>query len=225
MSEIDAVVFDIGETIVDRTREYAAWADFFGVPAHTFSAVFGAMIAGGASVAKVLEFFDGGDNPNALFERRADAGAAIVIDERDLYADVVETIEELKTLGYVVGIAGNQPASVSEQLRELELGADFIGSSSEWDVAKPSPEFFERAAAEAGTPPARTLYVGDQIDNDVLAPRRAGLKAARILRGPWGYLLRDEKAEAGCFAVIHTLDELASVLGPRDGAAKAPRAD
>ena len=53
----DAVVLDIGETVLDRTREYAAWARFFGVPPHTFSAVFGAMIARGSKVAQVIESF------------------------------------------------------------------------------------------------------------------------------------------------------------------------
>jgi hypothetical protein len=42
---IDAVVFDVGETSVDETREYGIWADRLGVPRHTFSSVFGAVIA------------------------------------------------------------------------------------------------------------------------------------------------------------------------------------
>ena len=44
---ISAVVFDVGECLVDETREYGAWADWLGVPRHTFSAVFGAVIARG----------------------------------------------------------------------------------------------------------------------------------------------------------------------------------
>src|SRR5439155_9454391 len=41
---IEAVVFDVGETLVNETREYGAWADWLGVPRHTFSSVFGAAI-------------------------------------------------------------------------------------------------------------------------------------------------------------------------------------
>jgi FMN phosphatase YigB (HAD superfamily) len=210
-----AVVFDIGETLLDRTREYAAWAEFFDVPAHTFSSVFGAMIARGGSVSDVLEFFGGGADTSALFERRAAAAASITIDDRDLYPDARASIRELRALGYVVGIAGNQPSTVSEQLRHLEPGADYIGSSSEWGVSKPSVEFFLRAAREAGASPAATIYVGDQLDNDVLAPLRAGLASVRVLRGPWGYLTRDADAEAGCLAVIHSLAELPKLLGAR----------
>ena len=209
-----AVVFDIGETLLDRTREYAAWARYFGVPAHTFSAVFGAMVARGASVADVLEFFGAGTNAPELFAQRAEADAAVTIDDDDLYPDVRETLRELKALGYAVGIAGNQPASVSDQLRRLDLGADFVGSSTEWGIAKPSPEFFARAAELAGAAPTDTVYVGDQLDNDVVAPQRAGLSAIRILRGPWGYLTRDSAVESGCLAVISTLSELRGALGP-----------
>jgi hypothetical protein len=35
------VVSDVGECLVDETREYGTWADWLGVPRHTFSAVFG----------------------------------------------------------------------------------------------------------------------------------------------------------------------------------------
>lgn len=45
---IRAVVLDVGECLVDETRRYAAWADRLGVsPPHTFSAVLGAVLAGG----------------------------------------------------------------------------------------------------------------------------------------------------------------------------------
>jgi hypothetical protein len=33
---IRAVFFDVGETIVDASREYGTWADWMGVPRHTF---------------------------------------------------------------------------------------------------------------------------------------------------------------------------------------------
>jgi hypothetical protein len=39
---IGAVVFDVGECLIDETREYGTWADWLGVPRHVFSAVFGA---------------------------------------------------------------------------------------------------------------------------------------------------------------------------------------
>ena len=210
----DAVILDIGETVLDRTREYAAWAAFFGVPAHTFSAVFGAMIARGAKVAQVIESFAPGTPYANLLEARRSAELDVGIREEDLYPDVRPALAELSSLGVVVGIAGNQPARTSDRLRELELGAAFIASSTDWGVAKPSPEFFVRAASEADTTPERTVYVGDQLRNDVLAPQAAGLLSVRIRRGPWGLIEQDESAEAGCLAVVDSLLQLAEVVAP-----------
>ena len=39
MSPIRAVWFDDGEVLINETREYGTWADWLGIPRHTFSAV------------------------------------------------------------------------------------------------------------------------------------------------------------------------------------------
>jgi hypothetical protein len=57
---IDTVFFDVGETIVDETREYGTWADWLGVPRHTFSAVFGAAIASGRDYRETFQYFKPG---------------------------------------------------------------------------------------------------------------------------------------------------------------------
>lgn len=54
---IDAVVFDVGETLVDETREYGTWADWLGVPRHTFSSVSGAVIALGMDYREAFQYF------------------------------------------------------------------------------------------------------------------------------------------------------------------------
>ena len=214
---IRAVVFDIGETLLDRTREYAAWAEFFDVPAHTFSAVFGGMIAAGGKVADVIESFAPGVGYPELLRQRAGRGIGVQLEERDLYPDVRAALEDLHGLGVAVGIAGNQPSSTSEQLRDLDLGVELVASSSDWGVSKPSADFFVRAASELGALPAQTVYVGDQLDNDVVAPQRAGLLSVRVIRGPWGYLTRDAAVEEGCLAVVHSLREVRSVLETDSG--------
>ena len=47
-------MFDVGETLIDETREYGTWADWLGVPRHTFSSVFGAVIALGMDYREVF---------------------------------------------------------------------------------------------------------------------------------------------------------------------------
>lgn len=213
MDQIRAVVLDIGETILDRSREYAAWAQFFGVPAHTFSAVFGGMITRGSKVAAVIESFAPGRDYSSLLAERERAGITVQLEERDLYPDVRDALVGLRQLGISIGIVGNQPAAVSAQLRSLDLDVDFIASSTDWGVSKPSPEFFARILESAGAAAGETVYIGDQLDNDVTAPLAAGMQAVRLIRGPWGYLMRDAAVEARCRAVIHSLTELPAVLG------------
>ena len=54
---IKSVVLDVGETLLDDTREFAAWADWIGVPRHTFSAVLGAVTAAGRDNVETFQFF------------------------------------------------------------------------------------------------------------------------------------------------------------------------
>jgi len=209
---VDAIVLDVGETVLDRSREYADWAAFFGVPPHTFSAVFGALVSRGATVNQVLEFFGGGRSAAELRRQRP---PSVVLAEGDLYPDARPAIAALAGLGVTVAVVGNQPAEVAEQLRALELGVAFVASSQEWGLAKPGAAFFARIAAELALPPARIAYVGDQLANDVAAPLQAGLRAIRLRRGPWGLLTSDAELEGRCLAVIDSLAELPAVLAAR----------
>ena len=44
---IRMVVFDVGETLVDETRQWSEWAEWLNVPKFTFLAALGAVIASG----------------------------------------------------------------------------------------------------------------------------------------------------------------------------------
>ncbi len=208
MLRIEAIFFDIGETILDRTREYAAWARALGIPPHTFSAVFGALTDQGASVDDVIRFFAPGIEVPAERRRLQAIGALPELAEVDLYPDARTSLDALAGLGLHVGVVGNQPRELGAQLRNLDLPARTVAVSAEWGVAKPSPEFFARIAAAADAPAERIVYVGDQLRHDILPAQAAGLGAIRIVRGPWGYLQRDPDIEAGCLAVVTSLGQV-----------------
>ena len=53
---VAAVVFDVGETLLDDSRECGAWADWIGVPRHTFSALLGAVTALGEDNARAFDY-------------------------------------------------------------------------------------------------------------------------------------------------------------------------
>src|ERR1700689_4463463 len=69
-----SVVFDVGETLLDDSREFGAWADWLDVPRHTFSAVLGAVTAEGRNNAETFQYFRPGFDLAAERQRREEAG-------------------------------------------------------------------------------------------------------------------------------------------------------
>jgi hypothetical protein len=80
---IRAVVLDVGETIVDESGEYGAWADWLGVPRHTFSAVMGAVIARGGDYRDSFQRFRPGFDLGTERKLRQEAGLPEGVREED----------------------------------------------------------------------------------------------------------------------------------------------
>jgi HAD superfamily hydrolase (TIGR01549 family) len=212
---ISAVVFDIGETLLDDTREFNAWADWIGIPRHTFSAVLGAVTAEGRNNAETFQYFRPGFDLIAERDLRERAGVGEQIEDGDLYPDARPALAELRNRGLWIGVAGNQTVRAAELLRALQLSIDGLATSGEWGVAKPDPAFFDHVAAMAPVPRDEILYVGDHRDNDVLPAAKAGLRSALIRRGPWGYLWADDPVVTNTATwVINSLNELPNLLRP-----------
>ena len=114
-----AVVFDIGETLIDETTEYGAWADWLGVPRYTFSAMFGAVIALGDDYRDTFQHFRPGFDLAVERLRREEAGVPERFDDGDLYPDARPCLTTLKELGFLIGVAGNQTARAEQLLRQL----------------------------------------------------------------------------------------------------------
>jgi HAD superfamily hydrolase (TIGR01549 family) len=205
---VRAVVFDVGETLLDESTEYGTWADWLGIPRHTFSAMFGAVIARDEDYRQTFQHFRPGFDLAAERLRREEADLAEHFDERDLYPDARPSLEKLKQLGFLIGAAGNQTMQAERQLRALNLPVDFIGTSAGWEVEKPSAEFFGRIIAECGCPSEEIAYVGDRFDNDIRPALDAGMVAVFIRRGPWGYIHATHPEVTRAHIRIASLDEL-----------------
>jgi len=183
----DVVVLDIGEVVIDETRVWTVWAELLGVSPATLMAVLGAAVA------------QGGDHTDAFPHVAPNVEWAVLEDEHearyggfrpdDVYADVVPALSALRAHGWKVVLAGNQPARRAEQLRALDLPVDDVLVSDALGVEKPDAAFFAAVLAHLGlTDPARVLYVGDRVDNDVLPAHAAGMATCWLTRGPWGQL-------------------------------------
>lgn len=215
---IDAVFFDIGGTILDESREFETWADWLGVPRHTLSAVFGAVVARGLDFDETFRVFRPGFDIVAERQLRVAAGVPESFGEEDLYPDARVCLTSLKGQGLFVGLAGNQPNWAKTVLRALDLSADVIGTSDGWGVQKPAPAFFQRVIREGGGDASSILYVGDRPDNDVRPAQVAGMKTCLIRRGPWGHILDIPAVAEQCLFRIDSLNELPGLVAKHNAA-------
>jgi HAD superfamily hydrolase (TIGR01549 family) len=189
---VRAVVFDVGETLIDDTREWCRWAQWLGARQHTLSALVGLVTAQGRDNADALRLLRPGFDMATERAKREAAGQGEELTDEDLYPDVRPALKALRDGGLWVGIAGNQTTRAAELLRSLDLPADAIATSGEWDVAKPDHAFFHRLIRWVPTDANEIVYVGDHRDNDVIPANSVGLRTAFIRRGPWGHLWADD---------------------------------
>jgi HAD superfamily hydrolase (TIGR01509 family) len=189
---VSAVVFDVGETLIDETGLWESAADAAGVPRFTLMGVLGGLAARGEPHTRVWELLG--------IERRAASW-----DARDFYPDALPCLQRLRERRLITAAVGNTPESAEELLR---AHVDVVGSSARWGVEKPAPAFFARVADELGVRASEIAYVGDRVDNDVTPALAAGMTAVHVRRGPWGHL---HDPPAGAIR-IRSLDELPAAL-------------
>ncbi|MET4225254.1 HAD family hydrolase [Oerskovia enterophila] len=132
--------------------------------------------------------------------------------------DAAPVLARLAAAGVKVGALSN--ASVALQTDKLTrsglsdvpmlVGVDTLG------FGKPDPRVFVEACARLGTDPARTVYVGDELDVDARAAAAAGLTGVWIDRpgtrrgGP--HEEDPEAARAVGVHVVATLDEVGDLV-------------
>jgi FMN phosphatase YigB (HAD superfamily) len=132
MARLRAVFFDVGETLVDESREYGTWADWLGVPRHTFSSVFGAVIVRGGDYRETFQHFRPGFDLGVERERRAAAGQPETFTEENLYPDARRAWRPCGHRVSWLAWLATRPPGAEEILRSLNLPVDVIGTSDGW---------------------------------------------------------------------------------------------
>lgn len=82
---------------------------------------------------------------------------------------------------------------------------DFLVTSEELGVEKPDPRLFALCAEKAGVPPKDCAFVGDSLEKDALAARRAGMA------GVW-YCPKGSEPAPEDVPVVRSLGELPELL-------------
>jgi putative hydrolase of the HAD superfamily len=101
------------------------------------------------------------------------------------FADVGPALAALREAGIGYVIASNFDGRLRGVVRGLPALAgseDSLVISSEVGFRKPHAEFYLAACARLNLPPDRVLCVGDDLENDVRGPERAGLRGLLLDR-------------------------------------------
>ena len=211
---VRAVVFDVGETLVDETRIWSEWADWLGIPRLTFLAVIGAGIKPGGDHREPFRIFRPDLDLAAERAKRSGRGPPRRGHDRRLLSRCRARIA-VGPRGRVPRRRRRQSAEHASKRSSTRWTCRWTSSPrrTSWGVHKPDPAFFARIAEELRLAPAEVAYVGDRLDNDVGPAAAAGMVAIFIRRGPWAWVQAGRSNPPEAAATIEGLDELPS--GPQ----------
>lgn len=133
------------------------------------------------------------------------------------HLDAERALDRLLAAGLRIGALTNARVGYqSDKLAHAGLGdrLPVLVGVDTFGFGKPDPRVFVEACRRLGTDPARTAYVGDELDLDAVAARDAGLVGVWLDRpGPRRVPVPDAEIAAAGVAVVRSLDELPAVLG------------
>jgi putative hydrolase of the HAD superfamily len=133
-----------------------------------------------------------------------------------LHAGAMELLEQLGAR-YPLGLVSNGPRELQRPKVEmfmLEHHFEVIVISGEVGVRKPDREIFELALGSLGVDAGRAVYVGDNPAHDVVGACGSGLAAIWVNRGDWPAESLDRGSDAPLHhAEVRELTEVPRVLG------------
>lgn len=140
------------------------------------------------------------------------------IADRIIFPETKPVIVELFRRGYRLGLVSNTTSSVEvpKALSELNISGCFetIILSARVGKRKPDPAILLEAASRMGVSPDKCVYVGDRLDRDVLASRKAGFSQVILMKGGEAPTLGDESVlQPDIF--IENLAELLQIFAAR----------
>jgi HAD superfamily hydrolase (TIGR01549 family) len=136
---------------------------------------------------------------------------------RVVFPESRDVVLELFRRGYRLGLVSNTTSSVEVPalLKELEISGCFetVILSAVVGKRKPNPAILLDATQRLGVAPERCAYIGDRVDRDVAAARKAGFSKAIILRD--GSQPEQEDSDLAPDHLLTNLRELLDVFPPR----------
>jgi putative hydrolase of the HAD superfamily len=96
-----------------------------------------------------------------------------------LFPDTRPALENLRAIGYRLGIISNFDSRLTDLLVNLGIGHLFERMILSWHagIAKPDPGIFMKGTEAMGVEPGDALHVGDSLEDDYWGASRANLRA------------------------------------------------
>ena len=126
------------------------------------------------------------DMPTAIAAIVAAYGARTEAD-RGLLPGALHALHAFRELGIKLALVTNGAAEVQRaKIERFELAPlfDAIVVEGEFGLGKPEPAVYAHALASLGVAAADTWMVGDNLEWDVVTPRRLGMRGIWIARAP-----------------------------------------
>ncbi|MBL8134786.1 MAG: HAD family hydrolase [Anaerolineae bacterium] len=100
-----------------------------------------------------------------------------------VFPDVVPSLKQMIAQGIKIGIVTNAPQPMS--MRDIELSEhglfDYFPvcriSAADFGLLKPRAEIFHAALDLVGAAPSEAVFVGDDLDADIVGAQRVGMRA------------------------------------------------
>lgn len=238
-TDITAVLFDMDETLIEHARTgydicrdvYDAFPEQLGhVDAQDFIRTLGQkagdlwrmMFDGVVSgdIARPYTFVNtlrSLDADESIAGALLDAFESILVESTTLARDAVSVMETLRAAGIRVGIVTNGYTGMQSRKIEhhaLHDNADFVLISEAVGYHKPHPGIFEEALKRAGAAAETTLFVGDNLVNDISGALGAGIAAVLIDRdGRRTARLEEDSELPKPSYTVRSLEEVLKLVG------------
>lgn len=211
----DAAMIDLDGTLVDTLADFvealACTLDDLGLP-RVGPDVVARHIGRGSehlvrSVLAAAAASVGDDRSQAALAGYLRHYARVNGQKATVYPGVLAALQRCRARGIALACVTNKPTAFSEALlRAMGLNGFFatVTGGDRFGRMKPDPLPLLQTCAVLGSPPARTLMVGDSI-NDALAARAAGCPVVLV---SYGYNHGHPVHEVDADAVIDSLEAL-----------------
>ena len=131
--------------------------------------------------------------------------------ENEIYPGVVETLEKLKEVGYVLCTASSKPENFVDIILEhfnIKKYFDFVGGATMDGSISKKEDVIKYVLGQTGFEPAEVLMVGDRMF-DLEGAAEFGMDAVGVL---YGFGSREELQSYKSIALLENIGELINIL-------------